>query len=749
MSIDFLASEVSIEEEGPAVRSIPTLPTAVVGAVGTSQRGPVGKRKLANSPDEWERNFGGHVSTSESSLFVKMFFENGGKELHFVRTVHYTDASDATTKTSTTATLDLQTANNAASPGSVTSGNTGPWNLEPGDTIVASVNGGGNATATFNATAAVRESTNSETFNITNNTTITVKIDRGSVQTLTLVNANFATPSAATAEEVAAALNSQLTGAQVYASSTGAKVSIRSDHRGTGSYVEVTGGSANGVIGFATAEVQGTGNVADIEAVTFAEAKTILEAAIANTLATNVGGALKLASTTVGGGSSILIVASSTADDEFAFDNATHTGSASGALDTLQVDAKSDGTYGNNIRVIIEAPTSGEAARFRLKVEYNGTVLERWDNLSMNALDPRYVETVINDDGTGSVYIKVTDLEAAVDSPVDRPVNGTFGPLTGGGDGLASLDDADYIGAAGLNGDTGLRALDEVTNLTLLTVPGRATAAVHNAMITYCEIVREGFCFAVLDPPKNQTAEGIVTYVKDTASILRLSEYAAIYWPNLLISNPSKAIFGNTNTIVAPPSGAICGLYTRVDQSKPSGVFEHPAGIELGRLFSVAGLEMPEVKKKAKRKIVFPSLINPISQEDGTPIFVDGARTLKDTGAWPTIGERRGIIFLEMSLKIGLTFMRHRRITNRLYNEGQKTVMAFMNQQTGNGAFASDKVSEAYTIDFGPGLNTASRRHARQVWARLSVATAKPAEFVVLKVTPDQRALEAEFAAAA
>ncbi len=555
------------------------------------------------------------------------------------------------------------------------------------------------------------------------------------------------TPSAATPAEVAGVIAAQVRGAQSLVTNTD-KVTVRSDRRGTGSGVNVTGGTANALLAFTTGNTAGTGNVSNIDAVTFAETKTIVELAVDSCTVTNVGGAAKVSSNTTGTGSKVLVVASSTADDEYGFDNATHTGGAGGAVATLTADAKYDGTYGNNVSTILEAATSGEADRFNLKVSYNGSVVESWPNLSLSATDARYVETIINAPVTGSAYIEITDLEVALDSPDNLPALGTFGPLVGGNDGLAGLADTDYVGGTGSEGSVGLRCLDEVQDLTLLTVPGRATASVHNGMITYCEIVREGLVFAIFDPPRNQSAAQIVSYVKSTAAIQRLSEHCAIYWPNVLIDNPSKAVFGNTDTIVAPPSGAIAGLYARIDASVPSGVFVHPAGTENGKLFNVRGLEMPEVKKKAKREIVFPELINPISTEPGQPIFLDGARCLKDNGNFPTIGERRGVSFLEASLKQGLTFMRHRNINTRLYNEGKKTAQAFMAQQCRNEAFASTDPAEAYNLDFGKGLNPASTKFARQVVARLSVATSAPAEFVILKVSPDRRALEAELAAA-
>lgn len=744
---DFLASEVSVEEEAPAVRQVPALATAIVGAGGVTLKGPTDQQVSVGSYDEWEGVFGGHIASSSSSLFVKSFFENGGVELHWFRVVHHADSTDPTTKTSAAATLMLLTASLAASHGLVVGSNTGPWALTPGDTIIVSVDGGGNLTATFTAVAAAVTSGSAATYALANNDTLLVKVDAQSVaQTVTFLTSQFVSIGAATAAEVAAVINATIVGGKATVSAN--HVVITSDKLGTGSHIQVTGGTGNGgKLAFSTAQVDGTGNVASIASVTYTEAAAVIGGAITGSTISNVGGAVQIASNTTGPSSSIQVIASSTADDEFGFDNATHTGSTGAAANTLRADGKYDGTYANNIIVLIQAATSGDAAYFNLLVQYNGTVIERFPNLSMTDTDPRYVETIVNADGTGSKWIKVTDQDVGLTAPNDRPANGTFGVMTGGNDGLASLADVDFVGGTGANGSVGLRCLDEVQTLTLVAMPARATATVHNGMIQYCEVTRDGLCFAILDPPTGQSADMIVSYVRDTAAIQNLSERCAIYWPNILVANPSPAIFGNATTLVAPPSGAIAGLYTRTDAKTPAGVFVHPAGTENGVLFNVLGLEMPEVKKIAKRKIVFPQLINPISTEGG-PIFVDGARCLKSTGSWPTVGERRGIIFLEASLKLGLAFMRHRNINDRLYNEGKSTVRAFMILQTKNEAFASTKPSEAFSIDFGKGLNPPSVQFAHRVYARLSVATSKPAEFVVLKVTPDTTALDAELAAA-
>jgi hypothetical protein len=533
---------------------------------------------------------------------------------------------------------------------------------------------------------------------------------------------------------------SQGAGAVASVTSGGTKVTITSNRRGTGASVNVVGGTANTALGFTTGAIAGTGNVSNIDNVTAAEVVAILSGLTGGT-ATVVTGAVKITSATTGPLSSVQVEASSTADDELGFDNAIHAGSAGTPVNTLRIDAKWDGAYAGNVRAIVSAASSGEAERFNVAVEVSGVVVERFYNLSMTDADARFVETIVND----SIYIAAVDLDA---TPTDRPANGTYGPLTGGGNGLVGLADTDFVGGETVNGTTGLRCFDAITG-DVLIVPGRATSATHNAMITYCEITRAGLLFPILDPPANQTAAQMVTYVESTASILELSEFGAIYWPRVKIANPSRDLFGADATITVPPSGHIAGVYARNDARKTGGAFEQPAGVDYGVPRNVLGLEMDEVRKKSKRELVFPKMINPISQEDGTPIFIDGARTLKSTGNWSSVGQRRGMIFVEQRLIPGLAFMRHRNIKDRLYAEGQRSVEVFMLELCRNECFKSVDPSKAFFVDFGAALNPASVQAQKKVVARIGVATSEPAEFVVVLVGPDTRALDEELAALA
>ncbi len=530
MGAQLLASKVVIVEEEPRIRNVPALPTAVVGAVGITERGPVGQAVLVTSFEEFVETFGGFTPNSDLALAASAFFENGGQTLWVVRTVHYTDPTDATSKTSKTATHTLK--------------------------------------------------------------------DRA------------ATP-----------------------------------------------------------------------------------------------------------------------------------------VDTLRADGKWDGAYANDLRIVVGAATSAAASEFNLTVEDNGLIAEVFPNLSMDPTKPNYVETVINHPDRGSRLIQVADLHSATASPNNLPATGTFGPLTGGDDGLTDLADADFIGSAA--GKTGLHALDTVQGLTLLIAPGRATSAVHNAMLTYCEVTRDKGCFAILDPPANQSAIGIISYAESTAAILGLSEFGAIYWPRVKVLNPSRAIFGNVSDLTTPPSGHIAGVYARVDSSRPGGIYVPPAGIVNGRLLGVIGFETDEVLDEAKRDLVFPKRINPLTVFPGAPRHVDGARTLKGDGNFPTVAERRGVIFIEQSLKLGLLFAKHQNNTEALRAALTRAATAFLLIQLKNGAFSSTDPKTAFFVDFGEALNPPSVAFSGQVIGRIGLATAKPAEFIVLRFSQDTRALEAELAGAA
>jgi len=750
MTAELLASKIVVQEAEPNIRTITGVATATAASVGITEKGPVGTPTLCTSFAQWRKIFGGDIADGVACQAVRGFFENGGQVLWFTRTMHYTDVATPGSATGVAATLDLNTAVAAATPGSVTGTVVEPFEFTPGGTLLVAIDGGAAGTATFDAARAAVTAGNAPTYALVNGDTLLVKVDEGTEQTITFLTAEFVDIANATAAEVAAVINAKLSGG--YADLNGGNPRISSDVQGTDSHIQVTGGTSNTALGFSTTQVDGTGDVGDISMVTVAEIKTVVEADVFNVVVSSVSGKVKLTAdgNPAGPTSSVQVEAASTMDTVIGVDNAVHSGDSGAAAATLTVDGKYLGTYGNNITILITDATSGDAERFNLIVLVSGVIVERWPNLTMDPDDDNYVETIINDADNGSTYISVTDLDLApTDAAAARPANSpgatpvAFGPLTGGDDGLTSIDDNDFIGDS--TGKTGIRSFDTTLDLRILFIPDRPTAAVHNAMITYCEITRDMSMFAILDSPAGLDAAGIITYVDTTAGLQNLSEFGAIYWPQIKVLNPNTAVFGSDASITVPPSGHLAGIYARTDGARVGGVYDPPSN-EKGRISGAVGLETDEVIEEARRDLVFPKRINPITKLSGLPISVDGARTLKGGGNFPSVSERRGVIFIEQSIKNGLQFARNKNNDEKLRATVKRTISAFLLTQMKVDAFRSKDPATAFYVDVSEALNPASEIFAGKLNARIGLATQKPAEYIVLTFSQDTRALDEELA---
>ena len=202
-----LASEVRVQEESNAVRKINASAVHALAVVGIAARGPIGERTHSQSMVEWQKQHGSYTADNlDVVAAVQGYFDNGGVDLYFVRAVHFASLGDPTSKTSAAGTLDLDTAAGAATPGQVDS-NAQPFNLEPGQTLVISIDGGGDQTFTFAATAASRTAGANGPYALTNGMQLEVAIDGGSTLTKTFNTGEFVAMGAATVAEVVAARN--------------------------------------------------------------------------------------------------------------------------------------------------------------------------------------------------------------------------------------------------------------------------------------------------------------------------------------------------------------------------------------------------------------------------------------------------------------------------------------------------------------------------------------------------------------
>lgn len=578
--------------------------------------------------------------------------------------------------------------------------------------------------------------------------TVEISVDGEAALAFVLNAVDYADLNAATAAELATAVNGQFSDISGDVDASALQLS-NARGIGTGFSIEVLGsGTADtAVLNFAGGAVSGTGDASDAAVVTGAELKTLFEADIATMVVTIVSGAVQLSTGATGPSETLQVLSSSTLDTKLGLSNLLATGTAAAvATTTITTSAKYVGEYGNEITIRIADSINTDTDRFDLLVLEDGVLKEQYTSLTMDDTAVDFIEDVINASPNvgGSQFISVVDADAALGSPtLDRPVNGDFS-MTGGDNGLVNISDADFIGSAvALNGIQGLNA---VNGVRLLMIPARPTAAVHNAMIAYAEIDRDGTLFCVLDPPAGLTAGEMVDYTENQALLIESSEYAAIYFPQVRIVNPNTTLFGAEDSITVPPSGHICGRYARTDTRSPGGVYKAPAGVN-GTLRTIVGLEIlankevAETFDEAKRDLLYPKRINPISEISGGRIL-DGSRTLKSTGNFPSIPERRGVIFIEVSIKAALETFKFRNNDDELRSQAARTVEAFLLDQMNVGAFRSRNPATAFTVDFGTGLNTDAAIFAGKLLGQVGLATNKPAEFIIVEFAQDTAALE-------
>jgi len=179
-------------------------------------------------------------------------------------------------------------------------GTAGPWALTAGMTLILSVDGGAPQTATFDATRAVVTGAGATYAACVGGHTIAIKIDGGATQTIAVAGTEN------TQALYHDLINAALVGGHVV-NSTG-QTRLRSDTFGTGSRVQIVGGDADvlAALGLTATTATGTGDVADISAVTAAEFKSLVEAD--TTAEVTVSGTTPMISTpTAGAGGSIQV----------------------------------------------------------------------------------------------------------------------------------------------------------------------------------------------------------------------------------------------------------------------------------------------------------------------------------------------------------------------------------------------------------------------------------------------------------
>ncbi len=274
----------------------------------------------------------------------------------------------------------------------------------------------------------------------------------------------------------------------------------------------------------------------------------------------------------------------------------------------------------------------------------------------------------------------------------------------------------------GVGKKTGLPLFDTVSDIALVAAPGVTDPAAQDAILTHCE--KNRFRFAVLDSPE------ILEKGIDTMPMPRDSIMGAYYFPWISMYDTAA-----DQNVYAPPSGGMCGIYSRVDATR--GVHKAPAN----EIFRTA-LGLKYNLTDAEQELLNPKGINCIREFPGRGIRAWGARTISSNPEWRYINVRRLFCMVEQAIQNGTNWVVFEPNTRDLWKKITRNLTSFLLNTWKSGALFGDSPEEAFYVRCDDELNPPESIDGGYVVVEIGLAPAKPAEFVVFRVS--QKTLENE-----
>jgi hypothetical protein len=295
--------------------------------------------------------------------------------------------------------------------------------------------------------------------------------------------------------------------------------------------------------------------------------------------------------------------------------------------------------------------------------------------------------------------------------------------LANGSNALAALSIDDFVGIDGGSGNrTGIQALEDIEEISLVAAPGIWSSTVNSALIQQCEQLR--YRFAVIDARDGLSIQGIRDF-RDAID----TKYAALYYPWIEVRDPSV----HRNVVVAPSLHMI-GLYARVDVNR--GVHKAPANEVIGAITRIA----QDVNQR-EQDMLNPKGINALRFFPGRGNRVWGARTLSSDSSWKYINVRRIFIYVEASIDRGTQWVVFEPNDEPLWARVRATITNFLTTTWRSGMLQGATPDEAFFVKVDRSTMTQDDIDNGRLICLIGIAPVKPAEFVIFRI--QQKTLEA------
>lgn len=442
------------------------------------------------------------------------------------------------------------------------------------------------------------------------------------------------------------------------------------------------------------------------------------------------------------GGTDAIIVRVVHDDDGDSANNASKASvDLAGADGPLELEASSEGDWGNSLRVRVDHDTRdiepGESADaiFNLSIKNMVTgAMESFRNVFTDANHARFVTKVLEQESSlvkveeGSTVFDARPTAHSDPSPGDDPfeTSGCYDEMTGGLDGI-DITDTNITGSE--SAKTGIYALEDADLFNLLCIPplGRDSdvgSSTLSAALAYCKKRR---AMLIVDPPSswNDTADA----VSGVDSLNLRDENAALFFPRVNIPDPLKE--NRLEEFV--PCGTVAGIFARTDGQR--GVWKAPAGQE-ATLTGVVSLSYKLTDGENGQ--LNPLAVNCLRNFPVVGNVVWGSRTLEGAdrlaSEWKYIPIRRLALFLEESLFRGSKWVVFEPNDEPLWAQIRLNFGAFMHGLFRQGAFQGSTPKDAYFVKCDGDTTTQADINLGIVNIVVGFAPLKPAEFVIIKI---------------
>lgn len=270
-------------------------------------------------------------------------------------------------------------------------------------------------------------------------------------------------------------------------------------------------------------------------------------------------------------------------------------------------------------------------------------------------------------------------------------------------------------------------------NLGLLTMPvlaylpfriermGRVVVSTEPTIRLLLDHCREmNNRFLVIDTPQDLHDQPLVRWVgelRDRAG--ESGSYGALYYPWLMNGDD-----------LFPPSGAIAGLFARVElENAPFGVKWPPANQV------IRGVTHPAVPVRWRESdLLVDAHINPILSQPSRGVVVWGARTLSKDRQWLHINTRRIASVVAEQLRRDAEWVVFEQQRPELWEIVARMVRSRLDRMWGAGLLTGDKAGLEYEVQCDAELNPPEVRDQGQVHVKVHIRPISTAESIVVEL---------------